>query len=156
MNTQTLQRFGLALALALGPLAGGCDQQRAQSAPVGDTASATVTNQLQGDSAPAADNPAPASPAAGDQQLADAPGKIISSPGAAANTNTNPQLNQVVKLAQAGVGEAIMMAYVTNSPNTFNVSSDDVIYLNDLGVPETVINAMLQHDQAIAATSAEA
>src|SRR5204863_571521 len=66
----------------------------------------------------------------------------------------NPHLSEVVKLVQAGVGESVLMAYVTNSATAFNVSSDDVIYLNDLGVPETVVTAMIQRDQYFSANAA--
>lgn len=60
---------------------------------------------------------------------------------------TNAALMEIVKLADAGVEEAVMLAYVTNSPAGFNLSADQIIYLNDIGVPETVVTAMLRHDQ---------
>jgi len=97
----------------------------------------------------------PNQPSGDEQSLSDAPGQIISTPDTAPATSNNPQLNEVAKLARAGVGESIMLAYVTNSPNAFNMSSDDIVYLNDLGVPETVVNAMMSHDQAIHAGMAQ-
>src|SRR6185437_259090 len=100
---------------------------------------------------------------AGDQgtngiDLSTAPGTIISTPEtSSANTNVNnPQITDFVKLVQAGVGESVLMAYVTNSPGAFNLSSDDVVYLNDLGAPETVVAAMLQRDQQINGSAAAA
>jgi hypothetical protein len=58
---------------------------------------------------------------------------------------TSP-LAQVVRLAQAGVDEGIIMVYVTNSSRTFNLDSDKIIYLTDLGLPTDVVTAMMQHD----------
>lgn len=141
--------FGLALALALIgliPFVGGCGQS-AKSAPQTDastnqpTTAATPsdTTQTDTDATVQADNT--------DDQLANAPGTIISTPAAATAPSNNPQLGEVVKLVQAGVGDSILMAYVTNSPSPFKLSSDDVVYLNDLGAPQSVINAMLQRDQ---------
>jgi len=38
------------------------------------------------------------------------------------------------------------MAYITNSSTFFNVTSDAIVYLNDLGVANDVITALIQHD----------
>ena len=64
-----------------------------------------------------------------------------------------PGLGEVVKLAQAGVGEEVILAYIEKFPGAFNVGADQILYLNDLGVPSTVITSMLKHDgsQAVAA-----
>ncbi|MBI3851417.1 MAG: hypothetical protein HY298_14245 [Verrucomicrobia bacterium] len=58
----------------------------------------------------------------------------------------SPDLAQVIKLAQAGLGEDVMMAYITNFVHVFDLGSDEIIYLNDLGVPSSVITAMIQQD----------
>lgn len=58
-------------------------------------------------------------------------------------------LAQVVKLAQSGVDEGIIMAYVTNSDSLFNLTSDDIIYLKDLGLPNDIVTAMMQRDQQL-------
>lgn len=144
--------LGLALALAaLTPLLGGCDQT-ARSATIADD---LATNQTPAPEADAAANATNQMSATG-QELANAPGAVISTPSAAsAVPSNNPQFNDMVKLAQAGVGETILMAYVTNSAGAFNVSPDDVVYLNDLGVPQTVVNAMLQRDQYFTSVAAQ-
>lgn len=147
--------MALALALvALMPIAGGCGQS-AKSAPVTDLG----TNQTPAPPAASNDTNSPstaaAQPDATDQQLANATGTIISTPATAAAPSNNPQLGEVVKLVQAGVGDSILTAFVTNSPSPFRLSSDDVVYLNDLGVSQTVINAMLQRDQYFNATAAQ-
>ena len=56
---------------------------------------------------------------------------------------------EVIKLAQSGVDETVMLTYITNASGAFNLSSDDIIYLNDLGVANTVVTGMMQHDQAV-------
>ena len=149
MKAKIFQRCGLALLLALIPLFGGCDQEQANSATVTNVATtqpstdviATDTNQTDS--------------AVTNQDLTDAPGKIISTPDVGStNASNNPRLNDFVKLVQAGLGDSVLMAYVTNSPTPFNISSDDVLYLNDLGTPETVVTAMLQRDQYFNANSA--
>src|SRR5882757_7708090 len=71
---------------------------------------------------------------------------------------TSP-LAQVVRLAQAGVDESIIMVYVTNSSRTFNLDADKIVYLTDLGLPTEVVTAMMAQDlqlqQAFAASQAE-
>src|SRR5882672_8915783 len=75
------------------------------------------------------------SPEAAEQQLENAPGE-------AASRGASPPVTvpvsgpaaEVVRLAQAGVDENVMLSFVTNSPNTFDLSADAIVYLNDLGV----------------------
>ena len=55
-------------------------------------------------------------------------------------------LAEIIKLAQAGLSEEVMMAYITNFVRVFNLGSDEIIYLNDLGVPSSVVTAMIQQD----------
>src|SRR4030095_6107544 len=40
------------------------------------------------------------------------------------------------------------MAYVTNSTNFFKVGSDEIVYLNDLGVSTTLVSVLIQHDSS--------
>ena len=61
-------------------------------------------------------------------------------------------LAEIVKLAQAGVSEEVMLAYVNNSNQRFSLGSDEIVYLNDLGVASPVITAMIQRDGKLAAT----
>lgn len=58
-------------------------------------------------------------------------------------------LAQVIKLVQAGVDESVIMSYVSNSTSTFNLDSDKIIYLSDLGMPNEVVTAMMQRDQVL-------
>lgn len=65
-----------------------------------------------------------------------------------ADFNPSPNLKEVIKLAQAGVDSSVVLSYVTNVPGSFGVNSDAIIYLNDLGVANEVIVAMMQRDHA--------
>jgi hypothetical protein len=61
----------------------------------------------------------------------------------------NSPLAQVVSLAQAGVEQSVILNYINNSTGLFNLNADQIIYLNDLGVPSEIINDMMQRDQQL-------
>lgn len=63
---------------------------------------------------------------------------------------------EVIKLADAGVDERVIMAFVTNSTSRFNLGVEEILYLNDIGVPGSVVTAMMQRDQALKELSANA
>ena len=63
---------------------------------------------------------------------------------------TSPWAGEVTKMAQAGISEQILRAYVQNTPGTFNLKPEQIIFLRDLGVSDDVIGAMLRHDQQVA------
>lgn len=58
-------------------------------------------------------------------------------------------LAQVIRLVQAGVEEDIIRSYVSNSISTFNLDSDKIIYLSDVGVPGDITTAMMARDQVL-------
>lgn len=92
-------------------------------------------------------------PEAAVQDLETAPARLVSAPQPAAAANLNAAAAEVAKLAQSGVDENVMLAFVTNSTHTFNLSSDQIIYLNDIGVPGNVVTAMIQRDANISVAS---
>jgi hypothetical protein len=57
-----------------------------------------------------------------------------------------PGLSEVVKLIQAGVGEEVLMVYITNSSEVLNIGSEEVLYLHDIGAPPAVITTLIQQD----------
>ncbi|MDB6020810.1 MAG: hypothetical protein JWQ04_667 [Pedosphaera sp.] len=130
-------------------LVAGRMQGRQSSATVDDSTA------LAGDTA--ATNAAPAEPT----ELPPAP------PAVAAATQplpVNPQtppagvkLSQgatdIARFAQSGIGPEVMLAYIANENSKFNLGSDQIVYLNDLGVDGTVVKAMIQRDAAIDATA---
>src|SRR5882757_4308927 len=86
------------------------------------------------------------SPIRGYSQTPDAP-PISTAP--AAQVNLSPGAAEVVKLAQSGVSDDVVLAYIQNSQSTFTLSADSVVYLKDLGLSQPVITAMLNHDAAL-------
>jgi len=63
--------------------------------------------------------------------------------------NLSPAATEIVKMVRSGVDASVMIAYVTNSVNTYSLSADEIVYLNDLGLQPEVVSAMIHHDQRI-------
>lgn len=57
--------------------------------------------------------------------------------------------NDIARFAQGGIGEDVMLAYVANANGKFNLGSDQIVYLNDIGVSGDVVKAMIQRDAAL-------
>ena len=139
MKTWMISKWSLCLALATLPLAGGCAREPVVSAPATTTA-ATPDPGLA---------VAPV-PEVAEQELANAPARVVSTPQPAAQgVSLDPSSGELVRLAQSGVDEKVMLAYVNSSATGFNLGSDQIIYLNDIGVPGSVVTAMIQRDQAL-------
>jgi len=62
---------------------------------------------------------------------------------------SNGALGGVVDLLRAGVEEEVLLKHIQNSQNSFNVSSDDIVFLTDVGTPGHVINAMMDRDREL-------
>jgi hypothetical protein len=56
---------------------------------------------------------------------------------------------EIVRLAQSGIDEIVMLAFIKNS-EAFNLTTDQIGYLDGLGVATKVSEAMLQHDRKLA------
>ena len=56
----------------------------------------------------------------------------------------SPQLQEIVKLSQAKMGDDVILAYIKNSGAAYNLSADDILYLNSQGVSQPVVSALLQ------------
>lgn len=96
------------------------------------TASATVTN---------------AAPPA-------ATGKTLGEKLAGGEAKLSESLAGIINLAQGGVGEEVLLAYVQNHSMPFNLSPEEILYLSDLGISESIISAMIQHKPGLAAPKA--
>src|ERR1035441_2229612 len=59
-----------------------------------------------------------------------------------APANLSPDLQEVVKLSQAHMGDDVILNYVRNSGKSYKLSADDLIYLNSQGVSQGVISAL--------------
>src|SRR5215813_10499002 len=54
--------------------------------------------------------------------------------------------DEVVRLAQSGVSDEVVIAFVKRSQGRFELSEETIIYLKDLGLAPEVITAMIEHD----------
>ena len=77
------------------------------------------------------------------------PANLVQSAILPENLKPSPALSEIIKLAQAGVSEQVILAYVTNSARLFGLSADQIVYLNDLGVSTPLITALLHHDNTL-------
>ncbi len=76
-------------------------------------------------------------------------GSAFSSPPA----DLSPGLQEVVKLAQAHMGDDVILAYVKNSGASYSLTADDILYLKEQGVSQNVIATLLQSKSADAPPS---
>lgn len=67
----------------------------------------------------------------------------------------SPAAQEILKLLQSGVAEPVLLAFVSNSKAHFDLGSDQIIYLNDLGVASTIVTAMIQRDTALSEAAAQ-
>ncbi len=150
MNSRILWRWGLGVGVAALLFGGGGTQQASSQAanlgsnalePEADaTALATASANEEVSMAEQADEAA----------LATAAVRPISTEKPLPTSiNLTGPVAEVVKLAESGVDESVMMAFVTNSTSLFHLGVEEVIYLNDIGVPGSVVTAMIQRDVAL-------
>jgi hypothetical protein len=146
MKNRNLWKLALGVGVSALPLAGGCLQDSTQ--PVVQSGSMTPAAQFVSYQTAVPDAEPPDAPPL--ETLTEAPVEPIST-----NTPVPSKIHlttsaaELVKLANSGVDEGVMLAYVTNSSSTFNLSAEEIIYLNDIGVPSPVVTAMIQRDQAL-------
>ena len=60
-----------------------------------------------------------------------------------AGASLPPGVQEVLKLAHAGISEDIILAQVKSSGASYSLSADQIIYLSGQGVSQTVIKALL-------------
>ena len=147
--------WSLGLALAVLPIASGL-QQESFSQPLSTNSAVQAAAASKEAAAPTRGVPvASTAEPAGEDELVNAPANPISTvkplpPG----VKVKGPVAEVLKLADSGVEESVMLAFVTNSTSTFSLGAEEIIYLNDIGVPSAVVAAMIQRDQALREVSA--
>ena len=62
-----------------------------------------------------------------------------------------PGVQDVVKLAQAGLSDDVILTQIRNSGATYNLTTDQIILLTKEGVSQTVIKALMSGPAAVAA-----
>ena len=79
--------------------------------------------------------------------------------GAAADSGAWPPADlsqtaqEVVSLAKVHMSDDVIVACIHNSKAAFNLSANDILYLNSQGVSQPVISAMIQAQPAAAPPS---
>ena len=68
----------------------------------------------------------------------------------------SPAAAEVVRLAEAGTSEDVILAYIQNDTAPFDLSADQILYLRDVGVSSPVITAMLSRDTTLKGQGAAA
>jgi hypothetical protein len=139
-------------------LGAGCFQEKSNSPEPGATSLNIQTQQAvvaesPSEQAPeqAADDQASATPEDNtDPNTSSAAVAVISTPDFfPEGIHPASPLAEMIKLAEAGMEEGVMVAYVTNSMSTFNLRPEDIIYLNDIGMPSSVVTAMMKRDHML-------
>src|SRR5664280_569588 len=67
-----------------------------------------------------------------------------------AQSPRSPWTDEVVKLAQAGIDDLVIAAYIDNTPGTFNLGADEIARLHSMDISGDLVARMLQHDADIA------
>ena len=62
--------------------------------------------------------------------------------GPALPANLSPGLDEIIKLAQAHVGDDVILAFVQNSGRTYKPTAQELLYLTDLGLSQKVLAAL--------------
>jgi hypothetical protein len=70
--------------------------------------------------------------------------------------NVLPWISEVVKMNNAGVPQDVMASYVRNNSARSTLSADDIIYLRNQNVPNTLITTMIEHGAVATQTTAPA
>jgi hypothetical protein len=70
--------------------------------------------------------------------------------------NISPATADVIKMAESGVGEDVLVAYAQKSPSRYDLNADTILYLKDLGIPSAVVTAMITRDGSLQAQGAPA
>ncbi len=103
------------------------------------------------------DAPAPSKPASGTQAAAPAapeplPAAAVPAPPPAAPPvpdavppGMSPGLEVFARLVKSGAGEEALLAHVRQSPVAYDPTVGEILYLKDIGTPQPVITALLEH-----------
>ncbi len=60
---------------------------------------------------------------------------------------------EVVRLAQTSLGETVLVNYIATIRQPFKLNAEQIIYLHDLGIPESAIQALIKQEQTFPDTA---
>ena len=152
----TALAFGIGAAV-LG-LNSGCTSDKPAPPPTTkivftNTAARPDPSAASASAQPAKPSPAAPATASSPQKASPPPAEKVVPP---AIPELPPSVREVVELAQSDVGEKVLIDYVKNAQAPFNLTAEQIVYLKDLGFPESVISAMLEKDRELAPAEAVA
>ena len=67
-----------------------------------------------------------------------------------------PLLDQVVRLSQSGTDENVVRAYVEKAATPYQITGNEIIQLQDLGVSKSVILALIEHSKTAMPSTVDA
>ena len=70
-------------------------------------------------------------------------------PTASVPASITPAVAAVLRLAESGVTDEVLIGYIKNIQTPFSLSADTILYLKDLGLSSPVITAMLNRDSEL-------
>jgi hypothetical protein len=56
-----------------------------------------------------------------------------------------PDLAEVVRLAESGLSDEVILAYIRRSSATSPITADQIVYLRDLGISTPVLQSLIEH-----------
>ncbi len=66
-----------------------------------------------------------------------------------------PQLAEIVRLAESGLSDEVLIAYIDKSDAVYPISADEILYLRDLGISSSVLAVLLEHRAAAQGQAAQ-
>src|SRR6266700_438234 len=66
-----------------------------------------------------------------------------------------PQLTEIVRLAESGLSDEVLIAYIDKSDAVYPISADEILYLRDLGISSSVLAVLLEHRAAAQGQAAQ-
>lgn len=70
---------------------------------------------------------------------------LAENPTPAQPVKLSDKLEEVVKLAQSGVGDDVLLAFIQNSATPFEPTPEEIVYLTDLGISDVIVTALVNH-----------
>ncbi len=138
-----------ALAIAALGLLCGCDIAGSRLAADGEISRATSV-AADTTSAPSAASAAAPSPAATNPVVVPTAGPIKELAAPVPPPDLPGPVQEVVRLAQTTLGDGVLLGFIDNIKEPYGLNADQIIYLNDLGLSESVIKDLIKHSNGAA------
>jgi len=72
-----------------------------------------------------------------------------------ATLNLSPGVDDVIRLARSGVDEQVVIAYIAGSATAYSPPLDELVYLNEVGLPSAIVAAMIERGNHLRAEAAK-